>query len=278
VGDPPQLSHLYRFRQELPHPRALRRALRLQAQLRLQPRLLVRLLNGADASGAFAAHHAHWLRRRGARACRYLHTPVPDATGPGWREQREAALAERPTVLLVGHLKGVVTLEGLRRFAKDVLPRLDAEGFEIRVAGGYDPPPDLARAFDRPSVTLLGHVEGADDEFRRAHVLLVPNAIPLGIRVRIVTGWSLGACVVSHDANARGIPELAHERNALLGGTGKDLAAAVVRAVQEPELRKRLEAEGRATYERAFAPPVAAGEIAELLEGLVPARASAAAG
>src|SRR6266540_1431472 len=77
VGDPPQLSHLYRFREELPHPRALRRVFRLQAQLRLQPRLLVRLLNACEASGAFAAHHAAWLRAHGAHDCRYLHTPVP---------------------------------------------------------------------------------------------------------------------------------------------------------------------------------------------------------
>jgi glycosyltransferase involved in cell wall biosynthesis len=148
----------------------------------------------------------------------------------------------------------------------------------VRIAGGYDPPPDLARALDVPCVTRLGHVEGADEEFRRAHALLVPNAIPLGIRVRIVTGWSLGSCVVSHEANARGIPELEHERNALLAASGPGLADAVLRVVRGPELRRGLEAGGRSTYERAFAPPVAAGEIASMLEGLVPARASAAAG
>jgi polysaccharide biosynthesis protein PslH len=275
VGDPPQLSHWYRFREELPSPHALRRVVRLQAQLRLQPALLVRLLNECGASGAFAAHHASWLRRRGASNLRYLHTPVPDVAGADWREQRDGALAERPTVLLVGHLKGVVTIEGLRRFAKDVLPRLDAEGFEVRIAGGYEPPKELARAFDRPCVRFLGHVEGAEGEFRRAHALVVPNAIPLGIRVRIVTGWSLGVCVVSHRANAGGIPELEHDVNSLLADTGAGLADQILRAVGDRELRRRVEAGGRATYERAFAPPVAAGEIADTLESLVPARAAA---
>jgi glycosyltransferase involved in cell wall biosynthesis len=275
VGDPPQLSHWYRFRRELPDPRALRRVVRLQSQLRLQPGLLVRLLNECEAAGAFAAHHAAWLGKHGARNLRYLHTPVPDVAGSEWREQRDAALAERPTVLLVGHLKGVVTLEGLERFAKDVLPSLEAEGFEVRIAGGYEPPPELARAFNRPCVRLLGHVEGAENEFRRAHALVVPNAIPLGIRVRIVTGWSLGTCVVSHTANANGIPELEHAANALLADDGAGLAEQILRAVRDEDLRRRVEAGGRATYERAFAPPVAAGEIADVLESLVPARAAA---
>jgi glycosyltransferase involved in cell wall biosynthesis len=275
VGDPPQLSHWYRFREELPDPRALRRFVRLQSQLRLQPRLLVRLLNECAAAGAFAAHHAAWLRTHGARNLRYLHTPVPDVAGSSWRERRDSALAERPTVLLVGHLKGVVTLEGLERFAKDVLPRLEAEGFEVRIAGGYDPPPELAQALDRPCVKLLGHVEGVEDEFRRAHALVVPNAIPLGIRVRIVTGWSFGTCVVSHTSNANGIPELEHDTNALLADSGAGLAEQILRVVRDEELRRRVEADGRATYERAFAPAVAAGEIADVLESLVPARAAA---
>ena len=77
VGDPPQLSHWYRFREELPDPRALRRVVRLQSQLRLQPGLLVRLLNECEAAGAFAAHHAAWLRKHGARNLRYLRSATP---------------------------------------------------------------------------------------------------------------------------------------------------------------------------------------------------------
>ena len=275
VGDPPHLSALYRFREELPDPRALRGVVRLQAQLRHQPRLLVRFLNECEASGAFAAHHAAWLRSKGARGCRYVRTPVPDPGPP----VATGGTAERPTILLVGHMKGVVTLEGLRLLAKGILPRLERElgpdGFEVRIAGGYDPPADLARALDRPSVRLLGHVEGAEDEFRAAHVLLVPNSIELGIRVRVVTGLSFGSCIVSHRANAQGIPELADGENALLGDSPAALAGAVVRALRDPELRARLGRGARATYERQFAPPVAVGELAATLDRITAGVAAA---
>jgi glycosyltransferase involved in cell wall biosynthesis len=271
VGDPPVYSAWYRFRELLPHRAALRRVNRLQAQARREPRLLARLLNECAASGAFAAHHAAWLRRHGARRCEYLRTPVPD---PG----ATAAPTPKPRILLVGHLKGVVTLDGLRRFAREILPRLERElgpdGFEVRIAGGYEPPPDLAHALARPSVTFLGHVEGAADEFRTAHVLLVPNSISLGVRVRIVTAFSFGTCVVSDVANTHGIPELEHERNALLGASTADLAESVLRVLGDDALRARLGAAGRATYERSFAPPVAAGAIASTLERIArpPAR------
>jgi glycosyltransferase involved in cell wall biosynthesis len=263
VGDPPQLSALYRFRDELPDPRAFRRIVRLQTQIRHQPRLLVRFLGECAACGAFAAHHAAWLRARGAAGCEYLRTPVPDP-GPG-----ERVATEKPRILLVGHLKGIVTLDGLRIFARDVLPRLEAElgadGFEARILGGYEPPPKLAPALDRPAVRFLGHVEDPVDEFRTATVMLVPNSIPLGIRVRILTGFSYGTCIVSHRANLPGIPELAHGWNALLGGSGEELAAAVLRAIGDETLRERLETGARRTYEESFAPPVAAGRIAEIL-------------
>jgi glycosyltransferase involved in cell wall biosynthesis len=281
VGDPPHLSALHRFRAELPDPRALRRLNRLQSQLRRQPRLFVELLNECAGAGAFAAHHAAWLRARGVRHCEYLRTPVPDPTGPEWREARELHAVERPRILLLGHMKGVVTLEGLQTFATEILPRLERElgsdGFDVRIAGGYDPPQDLADALDRPSVRLLGHVEEPSEEFLSAHAMLVPNSITLGIRVRIVTGFSFGSCIVSHRANTLGIPELEHGVNALIADDAEGLANGVLHAVRDASLRRRLEAGSRATYERAFTPAVAAGRIEAKLRAIAPEPASTSA-
>jgi glycosyltransferase involved in cell wall biosynthesis len=270
VGDPPHLSALYHFRRS-PSLRAIGR---LQAQVRRQPPLLVEMLNECSAAGAFAAHHAAWLRRKGAERCEYLQTPVPDP-GPVDRDE-----ADKPRILLVGHLKGAVTLEGLQRFATGVLPRLEdelgADGFEVRLAGGFDPPPKLARALDRPSVRLLGHVEDAGPEFRSAHVMLVPNSITLGIRVRIITAFAYGCCIVTDRANTLGIPELAHEHNALIADSPEGLARETLRALGDSALRARLGAAARGTYERAFQPRIAVGRIADTLERIAGGRSAAA--
>jgi hypothetical protein len=74
--------------------------------------------------------------------------------------------------------------------------------------------------------------------------------------------------VVAHDANAAGTPELEHGVNALLGPDAGGLADGVLRIAREHVLRARLEEEGRRTYERVFAPPVAAEAILGRLEQL----------
>src|SRR5205814_4587795 len=103
----------------------LGRALLLQALLRRLPRLQVELLNECEASADFAAHHAEWLRRKGAAGCLYMRTPVQDRAGPGWRELRRKE--GRPRILLMGHLRGTSTQDGLDVFAKRILPRLEPD-------------------------------------------------------------------------------------------------------------------------------------------------------
>jgi glycosyltransferase involved in cell wall biosynthesis len=241
----------------------------LQALLRRLPRLEVDLLNEAEASADFAAHHAEWLRRKGAARCLYLRTPVQDRPGPHWRERRRAARPGPPRILLIGHLRGTSTQDGLDVFANRILPTLEhelgADGFEVRIAGGFDPPPDLRKPLDRPSVRLLGHLPEPDEELASATLLLVPNTVPMGARVRVITGLSYGCPLVVHPANALGIAELEHGRNALLGATPEELAARTIELVRDRELSARLEEEGRATYERFFALPVAGKAVEDVL-------------
>jgi glycosyltransferase involved in cell wall biosynthesis len=223
------------------------------------PRYMRALFAPCRATGAFAAHHAAWFRRIGVRGCEYLRTPLIDDAGPDCEAQRARLHTPGKTktrILLVGHLKGTATLSGLYLFAREILPRLEAElgaaNLDVRVVGGYEPPADLRALLDRPSVHMAGQVEPATEEFLRCDVLLVPTPIRLGIRIRILTGFATGSCIVAHTANSLGIPELIDGKNALLGRTGAELAAAVLRASTDGALRAQLRREARRTYEQYF--------------------------
>jgi glycosyltransferase involved in cell wall biosynthesis len=234
-------------------------------------RRFLELLRRFDSVGIFAAHHAEWARERGVPAW-YASSPIVDAAGPRWRDRRaEAPHNPVPRILMIGHLRGISTISGLHVLVEHVLPRLSAElgpgGFEVHVVGDHEPPEALRTALEHPSIRLRGHVEPPDEEFLRADVLLVPTPIRTGPRVRILTGFSFGCCVVAHSANRLGIPALAHGENVLLGESDR-LADLTREALRDPELRRRLGAEGRRLYESRFTPETAGARIVERLEEL----------
>jgi len=275
IGDPIHLPDHYRWR-ALPFtitPRYGHESLQnLSRWLRL-PRLMRAILNSCDATGAFAAHHANWLANHGVIGCQYYRTPVPDDVGPTCLDILAARPHNlRPRLLLIGHLKGIATLSGLSLFLHEVVPILDAElgpdGYEVRLVGGYEPPPALAPLIDRPNFIRRGQVEPATEEFLSSDVLLVPTPIPLGIRVRIITGFAHGSCIVTHAANAQGIPELQHGDNSLIGPSGTDIARCLVQAMRDAALRRRLSCAARKTYETMFSLETAGLSIVHELERL----------
>jgi hypothetical protein len=269
VGDPSHLPHLYRWREQLPSVAALKGSTQIQAAVRREPAMMVELLNECTAYGAFAAHHAEWLRQRGATRCRYLRTPVPDDPGTDWAQARKPRDPTQPArFLLLVHLKGIATTNGLRVFTR-MLPVLDRAlggmGYVVDVVGGGEPPGDLRAAFEHPAIRRHGHTDDPGPWLGQTDALIVPTSLPLGIRVRIITGFSCGTPIVTHNANARGIPELEHESNALLGDTPEELALAAVRIARDADLQRRLAAGSRHTYETSFSPRVAAGAIVQML-------------
>lgn len=278
VGDPSHLPAYHRWRLKNPFELSLRHiddAVSRIKRARWQMGYMRQMMSRCAVAGAFAAHHAEEFRRSGLHDCRYLRTPIEDSAGASWASHRAAQHNEKPRLLMIGHLKGIATLSGLYFFAGEVLPlleeRLGPNAFEVHIVGGFDAPDDLSDLLDRPSVRFRGQIEPADDEFLASEILVVPTPIPLGIRVRILTGFSFGSCIVAHDANAEGIPEMKHRDNALLASTGPEMADLIVEALGDPSLRRRLSERARATYETYFSPDTAGRAIVDEIEGIVSA-------
>lgn len=281
MGDPPGLSRRIRLRYEpLPWSMRPRRLFSNLSQLSYAARVDRRqlsMLRRFPSVGMLAAHHAERARRRGVNAW-YAPLPIVDLGGPDWEARRKAALRpERlPRILMIGHLRGIATISGLHIFVDSILPALsDAlgpRGCEVRIVGGYEPPPRLRARLENPALTLTGQIEPPDEEFLTADVQLVPTPIKLGSRSRILTGMSFGACVVAHEANRLGIPELAHETNALLAPDGPRLAEQLLRALADEQLRLRLGRNARRLYETTFTPEIAGRRIVGELERVAGAR------
>ena len=274
MSDPPGLSRTIRRRYEAlpwgPDPRRTVVRLREKAYLRKVDARLLELLRKFASVGMFGAHHAEWAKARGVAAW-YAPSPIVDLGTPDWEQRRaRTARSDVPRILMIGHLRGIATISGLQVFAESILPVLTRElgpdGFEVHVVGGYDPPAAARDAFDHPAVVRRGQIEPPDDEFLAADVLLVPTPLTTGPRSRIITGMTFGSCVVAHDANRLGIPELQDGENAILAPDGPSLADATLAALADPDARARIGRAARQLYESTFVPSIAGARIVQELE------------
>ena len=276
VDDLWHLRSLRRWQQTVPRPTGsyLLWTLRTLRDLIYCPRFMVELLNECESSVSFQAYSAAWLRKKGARRCAYLGSPIVDRCGPEWENLRGVdPLCNKPKILLgPSNLAITSTSAGLCLFANEILPfleqKLGPKGFEVHIVGEGDPPSELARVLPRPSIKMRGRIEPADTEFLSSDVQLVPTPFVLGMRKRIVVAFSFGCCVVAHRKEAVTIPELVDNYNALLASDGRGLAQAIVRAIRDPALRQRLGRNARRTYEEYFHPSVTAVRIVAELERL----------
>lgn len=236
------------------------------------PALETRIASGFEHVVDHAAHHAAWLRARGVEAT-YLPNPVVDAAGPDLEAEREAGSRahEVPEILFIGRLDSTINQPALEMLALEILPLLDGslgDGFRLEVVGQGEVAPGVAAALDHPRVRSRGYVDSARAAFVSSDILLVPTPDPLGFRTRVVEGFSLGCCVVSHSANAEGMPELRHDDNVLLGANARDLAAQIARAAKDAELRRRIGRAARRTYERELSAGIVCGRIVDEIEAI----------
>lgn len=253
MGDPPHLPDYYRSR---PPFVSKQPGLSFKLWTFNLARMTIRLLAECESVAVTAAHHAEWFRKNGLPHCKHLPNIIPDWGGADWQERRQRQpLNDRFKIMLVGHLQTTANSSGLYLFANDTLPVLERElgnSFEVHIFGKGTVPPELVSKLNRPSVHLRGFVDDIVSELLSSDILLVPTPIKLGIRVRIPYAWSVGCCVIAHQANASGLPEMKHGQNALLAPTGETLALEIVRTFNDKDLRWRLGLEGRRTYESFF--------------------------
>lgn len=226
------------------------------------------LFGNCDLKGAFAAHHSEDLSLLLNINCRYYRTPVPDPIAHfDIRSQRDNTKFK---ILHIGHLKGTATQSGLSILVEEVIPTLDrrigVDRYELHLVGGHFeevPEPFRTKIKNHPSIRIKGQVSPPHKEFLTSHMIIVPIPIELGIRVRIISAFSYGIPVVTHIANTKGIPELEHGVNCLLGESGSALGDACVELALNSDMQERLSKMGRTTFENYFSYSTAGAKIVE---------------
>ncbi|MEX2048890.1 MAG: glycosyltransferase [Gemmatimonadota bacterium] len=154
-------------------------------------------------------------------------------------------------VVFVGGHSWLPNADGMEFFVAEVLPLILRERPETRVRWIGKAPEGAARHFARQGVEVLGYVDDIRPVMGEAQCVIVPLRIGGGTRLKILDAWAMGKAVVSTSIGSEGLKTCDGE-NILIADSPDLFAAAVLRVLGDPSLRKRLETAARETAERNY--------------------------
>lgn len=211
--------------------------------------------------------------------CSYIPNTWPDAFGDDWREKRNSESNNHGIFRIVGNIGSVNSTGnqfGINYMAKEVLPHLEVGFAEapwvVNLYGRGTLAEESKRLLNHPHVSVKGFVDDIDREMLSNQVfLLCNNAGPYsGGYTRVIYALSSGSCLVAHEKLAASMPELRHRHNVLLGSCGRELAALVLEAYRDRNLRDDIGTAARETFESKYHPDVVAAQILNLIEKSLP--------
>jgi len=154
------------------------------------------------------------------------------------------------TLVYSGALTYYANWEAVEFFLRDVFHLIKAKqsGAQLTVTGKLDGVP-VDRLPNRDGTVFTGYVDDVRPIVARSWVSVVPLLIGGGTRLKILESLALGTPVVSTSKGAEGL-DLVSGRDILIADEPADLADAVLRVLQDANLRETLSRNGRRAVTR----------------------------
>jgi len=145
---------------------------------------------------------------------------------------------EHPTALFCGALDYIPNTDGLSWYFECVHPLVmeRCPAFKM-ILVGKNPTAEVRRYAALPGVDFAGEVPDVRPFYQMAWLQMVPLRIGGGTRLKIAEGLAMANPVVSTTLGAQGL-ELNHDEHLLLADTPQAFADAVLRYVNDADLRR----------------------------------------
>lgn len=156
-------------------------------------------------------------------------------------------------LVFTGSMDWMPNEDGIFYFVEQILPRIRAQAAETTLCiAGRRPSARLRRLGETtPGVQVTGAVEDIRPFVHAASVYIVPLRIGGGTRIKIFEAMAMGKAVVSTTIGAEGLP-VSDPENILLADEPETFAAAVLRLLGSPPLRKQMGTAARTLVENGF--------------------------
>jgi glycosyltransferase involved in cell wall biosynthesis len=181
---------------------------------------------------------------------------------------RPAGPRKPDTAVFVGATHYFPNEEGVLYFLREVFPLIKDKQprFRFTVVGG-NPPLSQVR-YQSDAIEITGFVDDVRPFMWESSVFVVPLRMGGGTHFKIVEAFAAGLPVVSTRLGAEAIP-VEDGRELLLADTPAEIAAAVLRVLEDPALAERLARAGQAYVRRHFDWSVIGAKLNAALADLV---------
>ena len=154
-------------------------------------------------------------------------------------------------VAFVGGTNPFPNLDALQFFAADVLPHVRA-AVDVPVTWIGRASPEQQREYaEAHGIDLTGYVADVRPLLNAAACHVVPLRVGGGTRLKILSSWAMGKPVVSTSVGCEGLAARDGE-NILIRDQPAAFAEAIVRVLNDHDLRRRLGEQGRRTAEQLY--------------------------
>lgn len=145
----------------------------------------------------------------------------------------------RPHLIFTGNMSYFPNADGAQRLVREIFPRIRAEipDVTLSIVGGN--PPTSVRALAGHGVTVTGFVEDIRAEYADSQVALSPVRFGAGTLNKVLEPLAMGLPVVSTSIGVEGLG-LVRERDIFIADAPEDFARAVIRLLQNPDLRHQV--------------------------------------
>ncbi|MEW5868445.1 MAG: glycosyltransferase family 4 protein [Chloroflexota bacterium] len=158
-------------------------------------------------------------------------------------------LSPDAAILFVGGMHWPPNAEGVRWFAREVLPVVRERLPQARFCAIGKAPPQELKGID--GILSPGYMKAVEPYWAQSRVFIVPLRAGGGMRVKILDAWGRGLPVVSTPIGAEGIAYRDGE-SILIADTPEAFAQAVIQTLTEPGLAERLGQNGRRWVEERY--------------------------
>ena len=229
------------FQTELRRPRRLHAGLYSLAQWSKLGTYERVMMNEADS--VIAVSEADASKLRGRKVEPEIVPNAVDAAAIPFHTPRSLG----STLLFLGTLEYRPNADAANWLLKAILPEVRRSKPEVRLRL-------VGRGSERlrgDGVDAVGYVEDVSAELARADVLVAPFRMAGGARFKVLEAMAAGLPVVSTPAGLQGI-DAEPDRDVMVAGTAKELAAAAVRVLDDAALALRLAHGARKLVEQRY--------------------------